>query len=83
MAEFSVMGFVSILKKEKTMSQETYDFGVGDSDENGIVSYDHVIRVEVFHQYEQETLLDIAIETLGAVFFCCTVVWFAIQSLAA
>ena len=75
MAEFSVMGFVSILKKEKTMSQETYDFGVGE--------YDHVIRVEVFHHNKQETIRAVAIDTLGAVFFCCTVVWFAIKTLAA
>ena len=57
------------------MSQESYDFGVGE--------YDHVIRVEVFHHHKQETIREVVIDTLGALFFCCTTIWITIQLLAA
>lgn len=57
------------------MSQESYDFGVGE--------YEHVIRVEVFHHHQQETIREVAIDTLGALFFCCTAIWITIQLLTA
>ena len=68
------------------MSGKTYDFGVDENDSSvsnrdPVVEHHHDVYVHVFHNND-ETTRDVAIDILGAIFFCCMVIWIIIQLFA-